>query len=253
MTQLIETKQLSLQYETSKGHKQTILQNIHLSIKKGEFVTIMGPSGCGKTSLLYQLSGIENCTKGDVTYKGQSLSALNDKQLTALRLTQMGFVFQQSHLLKNLTLFDNIIAASYLAKSDTRKNINKRARMLMEQLDIMHVADHYITQVSGGQLQRASICRALMNQPEILFGDEPTGALNSSATSEVMNIFSQIHSAGTTLLLVTHDPNVALQSERILFMRDGELIEDLSLGRNDPSIAAEREIKLNDWLKKLGF
>lgn len=109
MEHLIETKRLSLHIDSLKGQKQTILKNIHLSIKRGEFVTIMGPSGCGKTSLLYQLSGIEKASTGEIKYKGQSLSEMTDKQLTALRLTEMGFVFQHSHLLKNLNLFDNII------------------------------------------------------------------------------------------------------------------------------------------------
>ena len=163
-------------------------------------MTIMGPSGCGKTSLLYQLSGIETASTGEIKYKGRSLSEMTDKQLTALRLTEMGFVFQHSHLLKNLNLFDNIIAAAYLAKKKPRKEVNERAKYLMEKLDIDHLADRYLSEVSGGQLQRASICRALMNEPDILFADEPTGALNSSTTKEVMNIFSKIHSEGTTLL-----------------------------------------------------
>ncbi|GLF89458.1 ABC transporter ATP-binding protein [Bacillus safensis] len=253
MEHLIETKRLSLQIDSLKGQKQTILKNIHLSIKPGEFVTIMGPSGCGKTSLLYQLSGIESASKGEIKYKGQLLSEMTDKQLTALRLTEMGFVFQHSHLLKNLNLFDNIIAAAYLAKKKPRKEVNERAQYLMEKLDIDHLANRFLTEVSGGQLQRASICRALMNEPDILFADEPTGALNSSTTKDVMNIFSRIHSEGATLLLVTHDPKVALRSERIMFMNDGEIAASLRLGKYDHSTAENREIRLNQWLQDLGF
>lgn len=253
MEQLIEAKQLSLQIDSLKGQKQTILRNIHLSIKRGEFVTIMGPSGCGKTSLLYQLSGIETSSTGEIKYKGQLLSEMTDKQLTALRLSEMGFVFQHSHLLKNLNLFDNIIAAAYLAKKMPRKEVNERAKYLMEKLDIDHLADRYLSEVSGGQLQRASICRALMNEPNILFADEPTGALNSSTTKEVMDIFSQINSEGTTLLLVTHDPKVALCSERILFMNDGEISAHLNLGKYDRFTAEKREALLNKWLQNLGF
>lgn len=253
MEHLIETQQLSLHIDSIKGQKQTILKNIHLSIKRGEFVTIMGPSGCGKTSLLYQLSGIEKASTGEIKYKGRSLSEMTDKQLTALRLTEMGFVFQHSHLLKNLNLFDNIITAAYLAKKKTRQELNERAQYLMEKLDIDHLANRYLTEVSGGQLQRAAICRALMNEPDILFADEPTGALNSSTTKEVMNIFSSIHSEGATLLLVTHDPKVALRSERIMFMNDGEIVASLQLGRYDHSTAENREMRLNQWLQDLGF
>ncbi|UUD42664.1 MULTISPECIES: ABC transporter ATP-binding protein [Bacillus] len=253
MEHLIETERLSLQIDSLKGQKQTILKNIHLSIKAGEFVTIMGPSGCGKTSLLYQLSGIETASAGEIKYKDQLLSKMTDKQLTALRLTEMGFVFQHSHLLKNLNLFDNIIAAAYLAKKKPRKEVNERAKYLMEKLDIDHLADRYLSEVSGGQLQRASICRALMNEPDILFADEPTGALNSSTTKEVMNIFSKIHSEGTTLLLVTHDPKVALRSERMMFMNDGEIVSSLYLGKYERLTAEKREIRLNNWLQDLGF
>ncbi|KDE29759.1 ABC transporter ATP-binding protein [Bacillus altitudinis] len=253
MEQLIEAKQLSLQIDSLKGQKQTILRNIHLTIKRGEFVTIMGPSGCGKTSLLYQLSGIETSSRGEIKYKGQLLSEMTDKQLTALRLSEMGFVFQHSHLLKNLNLFDNIIAAAYLAKKMPRKEVNERAKYLMEKLDIDHLADRYLSEVSGGQLQRASICRALMNKPNILFADEPTGALNSSTTKEVMDIFSLINSEGTTLLLATHDPKVALCSERILFMNDGEISAHLNLGKYDRFTAEKREALLNKWLQNLGF
>lgn len=253
MEHLIETKQLSLQFDSLKGQKQTILKNIHLLIKPGEFVTIMGPSGCGKTSLLYQLSGIETASTGEIKYKDQLLSEMTDKQLTALRLTEMGFVFQHNHLLKNLNLFDNIIAAAYLAKKRPRKEVNERAKQLMEKLDIDHLADRYLSEVSGGQLQRASICRALMNEPDILFADEPTGALNSSTTTEVMNIFSKIHSEGTTMLLVTHDPKVALRSERIMFMNDGEIVANLNLGNYDSLAVEKREAILNKWLQDLGF
>ncbi|MEB2271100.1 ABC transporter ATP-binding protein [Bacillus safensis] len=253
MEHLIETKRLSLHINSLKGQKQTILKDIHLSIKRGEFVTIMGPSGCGKTSLLYQLSGIETASTGEIKYKGQSLSEMTDKQLTALRLTEMGFVFQHSHLLKNLNLFDNIIAAAYLARKKPRQELNERAHYLMEKLDIDHLANRYLTEVSGGQLQRAAICRALMNEPDILFADEPTGALNSSTTKEVMNIFSRVHAEGATLLLVTHDPKVALRSERIMFMNDGDIAASLQLGRYDRSTAENRELRLNQWLQDLGF
>lgn len=253
MEHLIETQRLSLHINSLKGKKQTILKNIHLTIKRGEFVTIMGPSGCGKTSLLYQLSGIEKASTGEIKYKGRSLSEMTDKQLTALRLTEMGFVFQHSHLLKNLNLFDNIITAAYLAKKKPRKELNERAQYLMEKLDIDHLANRYLTEVSGGQLQRAAICRALMNEPDILFADEPTGALNSSTTKEVMNIFSRVHAEGTTLLLVTHDPKVALRSEKIMFMNDGEIADSLHLGKFDAASAEKREAQLNQWLQGLGF
>jgi putative ABC transport system ATP-binding protein len=255
MNTIVEAKQLSKSLTAGKGEKQLVLKNINLDIMAGEFVAIMGPSGCGKSTLLYQLSGMEQQSEGQVLFKGQPLSAMSEQQLSRLRLRHMGFVFQQSNLLKNLSLLDNIVVSARLAKLDNRININNRARELMERTGIAGVADHDITQASGGQLQRAAICRALINNPDIVFGDEPTGALNSTATNAVLDILLDVNREGTAIMLVTHDAKVALKAERILYMLDGQIIAEKRLGKYNSGDAERRrrELALMDWLTRLGF
>jgi putative ABC transport system ATP-binding protein len=177
---MLESEQLNKVYGLGEHHQQHVLKNINLKIIKGEFVSVMGPSGSGKSTLLYNLSGMDRCTNGKVLFRGREISRLSEKELSDVRLFQMGFIFQQIHLLKNLSIFDNIILAAYLAKKESRHDIHKRAKDLMKKTGIYGLAKHDITQASGGQLQRAAICRALLNQPDIIFGDEPTGALKTS-------------------------------------------------------------------------
>jgi putative ABC transport system ATP-binding protein len=167
----------------------------------------------------------------------------------------MGFIFQHIHLLKNLSIFDNIIMTAYMAKKTSRKLINKKARELMENTGIAELADNDITQASGGQLQRVGICRALINNPDIIFGDEPTGALNTKAAAEVMELLERINRSGTSILLATHDVRVASKTERVLFMLDGRIVADKKLGKctGDPSDIKSREEKLSQWLLEMGL
>lgn len=167
----------------------------------------------------------------------------------------MGFIFQHIHLLKNLNILDNIVLSAYMAKSSSREAVNRRALTLMQKMGIEELAHHNITEASGGQLQRVAICRALINNPEVLFGDEPTGALNSRSTNEIMDILADINAAGTTILLVTHDVKVAARSERVLFMMDGELVADRPIGNyvKDKDNLKVRESLLSKWLVDMGF
>ncbi|RXZ78685.1 ABC transporter ATP-binding protein [Paenibacillaceae bacterium] len=241
-------------YQAGKPNEQHVLKNINLQIKKGEFVAIMGPSGSGKSTLLYSISGMDKMTAGSVTFSGKELSGLNEKELAHLRLTRMGFIFQHMHLLKNLSIFDNIILSAYMAKQRSRTSINARAAELMEKAGISGLASHDVSQASGGQLQRVAICRALINQPDILFGDEPTGALNSRTAGEIMDILAEINRAGTTILLVTHDVKVAAKTDRILFMIDGSISAEQQLGKyRNGDDSKERETRLTNWLMKMGF
>lgn len=252
---ILETKGLTKTFETGQGTPQMVLKDVHLQVTKGEFVAIMGPSGSGKSTLLYTISGMDRMTSGSVVFKGQQISGLSDSQLAELRLHQMGFIFQQMHLLKNLTIRDNIILSAYRAKIVSRRTINNRATELMKKTGISALAERDITQVSGGQLQRAAICRSIINEPDILFGDEPTGALNSKAASEIMEILIDINQAGTTILLATHDAKVAAQAERVLYMLDGSIASEQWLGKFNRinGDLKEREEKLSAWLLKLGF
>ena len=230
-----------------------ILKDIDFHIGKGEFTAIMGQSGCGKSTLLYCVSGMDQPTAGEVYFEERKLSAISEKEMERLRLERMGFIFQKANFLKNLSIEDNIVFPAFQAGEISRGEIVKEAETLMEQMGIRQIADHDIRKVSGGQLQRAAICRAMINHPAILLGDEPTGALNSSATKEVMDILNEINSRGTTVLLVTHDAKVAARADRVIYLEDGRVKENLELGRFVKEDMAKREDSLKIWLEKMGF
>lgn len=230
-----------------------VLTDVDLTIEKGEFAAVMGQSGCGKSTLLYCISGMDKPSSGRVIFEGTEMSGLNAKQMQELRLNRMGFVFQKTGFLKNLNIMDNILYPAFQLNDRSRKEIVDEALKLMAQMGIDHVADHDIRKVSGGQLQRAAICRAMINHPDILFGDELTGALNSSSTQEVVSMIEQINKRGTTVLLVTHDANVALHAGRIIFLRDGRIQDTLVLGDYDPQNVSERTGKMKTWLDEMKF
>lgn len=251
---ILKATDLSKSFPIENMEPQHVLKNIQLTINKGEFVSVMGASGSGKSTLLYTISGMMQPSAGTVEFAGEQLNKLTEEQLTSIRLDKMGFVFQQANLLKNFNLKDNIILSAYLGKKESQKEIDKRAVQLMKQTGVHQLASKDITQASGGQLQRVSICRALINEPEIIFGDEPTGALNSKSASEIMTLFNEINQNGTTILLVTHDAKVASKTERILFMADGEIVSEKYLGKmKDESTLKEREEQVAEWLNGLDF
>lgn len=205
----------------------TILQNINLSVHKGDFLVIMGPSGCGKTTLLYQMGGLDYPSRGEISFKKQSLQTLSEKSLSKLRLESFGFVFQKTPFLKNLSLIDNIVLPALQLKKESKTTIYGRAKNLLDKMGIRQLSNSDIREISGGQLQRAGICRAMINQPELLFADEPTGALNSKISQKVMESFKEINKKGVTIVLVTHDSKVAAYANRIVFMKDDKILTEL--------------------------
>lgn len=254
MKNILEAKKINKIYEINKGVSQQVLRDVDIAIGEGEFVSVMGPSGSGKSTLLYNISGMDKATSGSIRFNDTELTILSEDELSALRLRKMGFIFQQSNLLKNLNILDNIIFSALMAKGENRQAIVYRAKKLMSQTGILELADNDITQASGGQLQRVAICRALINNPDIVFGDEPTGALNSKATGEVMDILAEINRTGTTIMLVTHDAKVAAKTERVLFMTDGVIAGEKRLGKyQEDSNMKTRENQLSDWLSQMGF
>ena len=245
---LISCENLAFAYEG-----MTVLQNVNFKVEEGEFVSVMGPSGSGKSTLLYTVSGMDNVTAGSVFFDGDEISAMKDKQLINLRLIKMGFVFQQMYMMKKLSIIDNIVLPGFQAKIRTREEIRKDAEDLMRKLGIIDEADREITEVSGGQLQRACLCRALINHPKVIFADEPTGALNSKASGEVMERLLEANRMGTTILMVTHSEKVASISDRIIYLVDGNIQGELILGKKTEDDLSARERRVRDWLEEMGW
>ncbi|MCI9327988.1 MAG: ABC transporter ATP-binding protein [Lachnospiraceae bacterium] len=267
--------------------KEGILSSVSLEMEEGEMLAVMGPSGSGKSTLLYQAAGMDAPSGGRVWLKETEITGLDEDGKAALRLHRMGFVFQQMNMLANLNILDNILLPA--VQANRSRGVRKRApgksagelaqeaRALMEKLGLSGLEERRITQVSGGQLQRACICRSMMNSPEILFADEPTGALNQSAAKEVMEELTKLNREGTAILMVTHDSKVAGCCERILYLLDGRIRGELRLGkmmagadnRNPGKSAAgagtlnpggeefwaekQREKKVKEWLSRMGW
>jgi len=235
--------------------KRNVLDGVSVEINEGEFVSVMGPSGSGKSTLMYALSGMDSVDSGKVAFDGSELSTLSENELADIRRTNMGFIFQQPTLLKNLNILDNIILPSMRDHRDDAAKLTEKARTLMKKADILELEKRTITQASGGQLQRVGICRALMNNPKVIFGDEPTGALNSTSANEIMKLLAEIHRSGTTIVLVTHDVKVAAKTERVLFLFDGKIAGEYLAGTYDEASDGlkAREEHLTSWLADLKF
>ena len=249
---ILEVKDLCKTYIINK-RQNNVLRNVSFHIDKGEMVAVMGPSGSGKSTLLYTVSGMDKMTAGDVKFCGKSLSEQSENSLAEMRLDDMGFIFQQMYMMKNLSIIDNIIlpAVKSSKKKESRKEILSRGQDLMHKLGISEVGENDINEVSGGQLQRACICRSMINDPQMIFADEPTGALNRTSSDEVMEELTKLNSEGTTIMLVTHDSKVAAKCSRVLYIVDGNIRGEYNIKKAQP--LHDRERGLNNWLMEMGW
>ena len=255
MSKVIEVKDLCKTYVVNKK-QNNVLKNVNFSIDEGEMVAVMGPSGSGKSTLLYTVSGMDKMTAGEVDFNGKNLSKLSENEMSDVRLNEMGFIFQQMYMMKNLTILDNIILPAVKSKKTTesRKETEKRGRSLMHKLGIEETADNDINEVSGGQLQRACICRSMINNPKVIFADEPTGALNRTSSEEVMNELVDLNKEGTTVMLVPHDVKVAAKCTRVIYIVDGGIQGEYDFQtRYTPEELRLRERNLNNWLMEMGW
>jgi putative ABC transport system ATP-binding protein len=234
MEPLLEARGLIKRYEA--GAATAALNGVELAVMPGEFVAIMGPSGCGKSTLLHLLGGLDRPTAGEVYLRGQRVDTLNEARRAILRRNEIGFVFQFFNLVGNFTVADNVDMPALLAglpKAETRK----RRATLLEELGIADKANKVPAQLSGGERQRVALARALINRPAVLLADEPTGNLDTANTREVLALLTRYHQAGQTIVLVTHDPQVASIADRVVTMRDGQIVEDRRLVQPVPEPA----------------
>lgn len=235
----------------SQGDKSTrVLDNIDIEIYAGDFTVIMGSSGAGKSTLLYNLSGMDSPNSGNVLFRGKEITKCSEKEMAKLRSDEFGFVFQKTHLVTSLSLYENIVLAGYLSGKLTEAETVERADTLIEQMNLGEAKNRLPSAVSGGEAQRAAVARAVIGVPSVLFADEPTGALNKKNSREVMNILSSLASKGQTVLLVTHDIQAALYGNRILYLEDGRIGGELELEAYNGADRS-REDKLNNWLTAL--
>ncbi len=250
---ILEVKDLCKTYIVNK-RQNNVLKNINFTVGEGEMVAVMGPSGSGKSTLLYSVSGMDVLTAGEVSFCGKNIGQMGERELADLRLDEMGFIFQQMYMLKNLTILDNIILPATQSKKhrEPRKETARRGQDLMRRLGIIDIADNDINEVSGGQLQRACICRSMINDPKMIFADEPTGALNRASSDEVMEELVKLNSEGTTIMLVTHDVKVAAKCTRVMYIVDGNIKGEYDLSDCSTQMR-ERERALNNWLLELGW
>ena len=235
-------------FETEKKIKTQVLQDISFDVEKGDFIAIMGPSGSGKSTLLAIAGLLLSADEGRISIAGQDLtggediSKLDEDGLADVRLHKFGYVFQQPRLLKTLTVEENIMLASSVLNREGKEKLKQKCKKLMEKVGIADLAGRDISTLSGGQAQRVSICRSIMNDPKIIFADEPTGALNSKTSDEVMDLFVGMNKEGSTIMLVTHDSKVAAKARQVWFLLDWNQKSD-SL--------QERQLMVNDIITKL--
>lgn len=247
---ILSAKALCKSYAHNGGQSH-ILQHVDLDLYEGDFTVIMGASGSGKSTLLYSLSGMDRATSGQVIYNGKDIVTMKEKELSKLRQKDFGFIFQQMHLVSNLTLFENVAVSGYIDKNVSTLEVKENTEALLEKMGISHIKTHLPSQVSGGQQQRCAIARAVVTTPKLLFADEPTGALNRKNTNEVLSLLTDLNNAGQSILMVTHDTKAALRATRILYLEDGKIIGELSLPPYNEDEAKSRETQVNAWLSSM--
>jgi len=251
MKNIIETKKLCKTFSNG-GIQQHVLKNIDLEVYEGDFTVIMGASGAGKSTLLYSLSGMDKPTLGSVSFDGTDITKMNTDQLAVFRRSNCGFVFQQVYLVESMSIMDNIMAAGLLVYRD-KKMLAKKAGEILKAVNIDETLwNKFPTQISGGESQRVGIARALINEPKLVFADEPTGALNSQTGKAVLDTLTKFNEKGQSIVMVTHDITSARRGNRILYVKDGEIAGECNLGKYVTG-DKERHQKLNDFLATMGW
>lgn len=251
MKSILQAKDLCKTF-SNESVQQHVLKNLNFTMKQGDFTVIMGNSGSGKSTLLYALSGMERPTLGSISYQGEEITGYSNDKLAVFRRNHCGFVFQQNYLNHTMSVLDNIMVCGLLVSKD-RKAVAERAKKLLLQVGLSQEVFHkFPTQLSGGEAQRVAVVRGIINAPEILFADEPTGALNSQNTENVLNVFTELNEAGQSIVMVTHDMRSARRGNRVLYLKDGVITGELNLGAYETKDQLRHQ-KLRDFLQEMGW
>ncbi len=249
---ILSTKKLCKTFSNG-GNQQHVLKNLDIDLYEGDFTVIMGSSGSGKSTLLYALSGMDKPTLGEINFQNKNICTLNNDQLSVFRRNNCGFVFQQVHLLDNMSVLDNALSSGLLV-SKNKKAIVEKAKGLLSQVGLDKISwNKFPSQLSGGEAQRAGIVRAIINDPKILFADEPTGALNSASSTSVLDIMTEINRKSQSIVMVTHDLKTALRGSRILYLRDGIICGELRLEPFENAEYHLRHDRLTAFLTEMGW
>lgn len=249
---ILKTEKLCKSFSNG-GVMQHVIKNLDLEIMEGDFTVIMGSSGSGKSTLLYALSGMDKPSMGKVIFDGTQIQDKSNDELATFRRGNCGFVFQSIYLLENQTVLDNVLTGALIVQKNSQELVSK-AKELLKKTGISEASwGKYPSQLSGGEAQRVGIVRAVINNPRILFADEPTGQLNSASSSDVLDIFTDIHKNGQSIVLVTHDLKTALRGTRVLYLRDGGVVGDYKMPVYGDDDIKERRNKLTEFLEDMGW
>ena len=252
MNAILHTEKLCKSFSNS-GMQQHVIKNLDLEIREGDFTVIMGNSGSGKSTLLYALSGMDKPTMGKVYFGDEDISAYTNDQLAVFRRKNCGFVFQSIYLLENMDVFDNVMTGALVVQKNSPELVGK-AETLLQKVGIgKELWKKFPNQLSGGECQRVGIVRAIINEPRILFADEPTGSLNSASGNDVLNIFTELHEKGQSIVMVTHDLRTALRGNRVIFLRDGNIVGEHEMPLFGSDDTKKRREELQDFLDEMGW
>lgn len=252
VSSILQTEKLCKTFSNG-GVMQHVIKNLDLEVEEGDFTVIMGSSGSGKSTLLYALSGMDKPSMGKVIFDGTEIQNKSNDELAIFRRGNCGFVFQSIYLLENQTVLDNVLTGALIVQKNSPELV-KKAKELLEKTGIKETSwNKYPNQLSGGEAQRVGIVRAIINNPRILFADEPTGQLNSAAGNDVLDIFTDIHKNGQSIVMVTHDLKTAIRGNRVLYLRDGGIVGDYRMPRFGEDDIKERKNKLTEFLGDMGW
>ena len=252
MSAILKTEKLCKSF-SNDGSQQHVIKNLDLEVMEGDFTVVMGSSGSGKSTLLYALSGMDKPTLGKIFFGDEDITGYSNDQLAMFRRKHCGFVFQSIYLLENMNVLDNVMTGALVARKNSPELVSKVKKLLMSVGVDEKLWEKYPNQLSGGECQRVGIVRAVINEPQVLFADEPTGSLNSASGQDVLNIFTELHKKGQSIVMVTHDLKTALRGNRVIYLKDGKIEGELRMADYGTDEIMERRAKLQAFLDDMGW